>query len=180
MTSQFFRSAGSSASISDHHIQRGPSFPKPIDFTIDMQAGQTTERGPDGKVTQKSLDMPPDVSNGLPPNLLLNLLPTTPETKISYVAAGEKPRVVRISIKPAGTLPFSVGSMRRKATDFTLHFELGGVVGAVAPLVGKQPPDIHIWLESGNPPAFVREEGPLYDGGPIWRIEQIAPTFSRR
>jgi hypothetical protein len=42
---------------------------------------------------------------------------------------------------------------------------LGGVAGVVAPIVGKQPADYHIWLQSGSPPAFVREEGPLYEGG---------------
>jgi len=32
-----------------------------------------------------------------------------------------------------------VGAFRRKATDFTLHVELGGVAGIVAPMIGKQP-----------------------------------------
>jgi hypothetical protein len=30
--------------ISDHHIQRGPSFPKPMDVLIDAQTGQITSR----------------------------------------------------------------------------------------------------------------------------------------
>ena len=123
------------------------------------------------------MDLPADVSNGLPPNLLLNILPTTPETKIAYIAPGKKPRLVHLSIKPTGTLSFRVGGFRRKATDFTLHVELGGVTGVVAPLIGKQPSDYHIWLQDGVPPAFVREEGPLYEGGPIWRIEQVSPSF---
>jgi hypothetical protein len=163
--------------VSDHHIQHGPSFPKPIDFLIDMVSGDLTSRATDGTVTKVHMDLPNDVSNGMPPNLLLNILPTTPETKISYVAPGKKPRLVHISIKPNGGLPFSVGGLRRKATDFTLHVELGGVTGAVAPLIGKEPADYHIWLQNGTPPAFVREEGPLYEGGPIWRMEQIAPSF---
>jgi hypothetical protein len=164
--------------ISDHHIQRGPSFPKPIDFLIDGESGQIISRDKEGKLTQEHLDLPEDVSNGLPPNLLLNILPTTAETKISYVVPGTKPRVVRLSIKPTGTLPFTVGSLRRKATDFTIHVELGGLTGVVAPIIGKEPADYHIWLQNGTPPAFVREEGPLYEGGPIWRIEEVSPTFS--
>lgn len=165
--------------VSDHHIQHGPSFPKPIDFLVDMATGDLTSRNEDGTVTKEHADLPADVSNGLPPNLLLNILPNTPETKISFVAPGKKARVVKISIKPTGDLPFRVGSLRRKATDYTLHVELGGITGAVAPLIGKDPPDYHIWIQSGTPPAFIREEGPLYEGGPIWRIEQVAPTFAR-
>ena len=36
-----------------------------------------------------------------------------------------------------GTLSFRVGAFRRKATDFTLHVDLGGVAGVIAPIVGK-------------------------------------------
>ena len=128
-------------------------------------------------MTEEHLDLPPDVANGLPPNLLLNILQSTPETKISYVVPGAKPRVVHLSIKPAGTLPFRVGRLRRTAIDFTIHVELGGVTGLVAPLIGKEPSDFHIWIIPGNPPAFVREEGQLYEGGPIWRMEQISASF---
>lgn len=163
--------------ISDHHIQRGPSFPKPIDFLIDMKSGDLTFKAEDGTVSKAHMELPADVSNGLPPNLLHNILPSTPETKIAYIAPVKKPRLVHLSIKPTGTLPFRVGALRRSATDFTLHVELGGVAGVVAPIIGKQPSDYHIWLQSGVPPAFVREEGPLYEGGPISRMEQVSPSF---
>jgi hypothetical protein len=163
--------------VSDHYIQHGPSFPKPIDFFIDVASGELISRQEDGTVTKEHMDLPDDVSNGLPPNLIINLLPTTPETKISYVAPGKKPRLVHISIKPAGSSPFRVGNFHGRATDFDLHVELGGVAGVVAPILGKEPADDHIWLQSGRPPAFVREEGPLYEGGPIWRIEQLAPSL---
>ena len=119
--------------VSDHHIQHGPSFPKPIDVLIDGVTGQITSRAEDGKVRGEHLELPPDVSNGLPPNLLLNLLPSTPETNISYVAPGAKPRLVHLSIKPTGSLVFTVGGMRRKATDFTVHVELGGMTGVIPP-----------------------------------------------
>ena len=173
-----FKQRGTFQLIRDHHIQRGPSFPKPIDVLIDATTGQITSRAEDGKVNEEHLDLPPDVANGLPPNLLLNILQTAPETKISYVAPGAKPRLIHLSITPGGTLPFRVGGLRRTATDFRLHVELGGVTGLVAPLVGKAPADYHIWIMPGNPPAFVREEGQLYEGGPIWRIEQTTASFA--
>jgi hypothetical protein len=174
-----FTQRGTFQLVKDHHIQRCPSFPKPIDALIDVSTGQITSKAEDGKVTTEHLDLPSDVSNGLPPNLLLNIRPSTPETKVSYVAPGAKPRLIHLSIKPTGTVPFKVGGLRRMATDFTIHVELGGVTGIVAPIIGKEPKDFHIWIMDGVPPAFIREEGQMYEGGPIWRIEQISPTSTR-
>jgi len=172
-----FSQRGTFRLISNHHIQRGPSFPKSVDVLIDALTGQITYRTKDGKLTQTHLDLPPDVSNGLPPNLLMNLLPSIPETKLSFVAPTEKPRLIHISIKPAGNVSFTIGGIKRKAIDYVLHVELGGITGVVAPLIGKQPADYHIWILGGVSPAFIREEGALYEGGPIWRIEQISPAF---
>jgi hypothetical protein len=163
--------------ITDHHIQRGPSFPKPSDVFIDAGTGKITSRTDDGKSIQDHLDVPSDVSNGLPPNLLLNFLPTTPETRLSFVAPTAKPRLITVSVKPAGKVPFQIGGTARQAVDYVLHVELGGLTGMIAPMIGKQPADYHIWILEGATPAFIREEGQMYEGGPIWRIEQISPTF---
>jgi hypothetical protein len=168
---QFFRL------ISDHHVQHGPSFPKPIDLLIDAASGQITSHGEDGKINQSHLALPADVSNGLPPNLLLNILPSIPETKISFVAPTTKPRLIQVSIKPAGKVSFAIAGKARTATDFVLHIEVGGLAGAVAPMIGKQPADFHIWILEGSSPAFIREEGQFYEGGPLWKIEQTSPTF---
>jgi hypothetical protein len=99
--------------ISDHHIQRGPSFPKQVDVLIDAVTGQIPSCSEDGKITREHLDLPPDVSNGLPPNLLLNILPSTRETKLSFVAPTAKPRLISVSIKPLREVPFSVGGTSR-------------------------------------------------------------------
>jgi hypothetical protein len=163
--------------ISDHHIQRGPAFPNPSDIFIDAVSGQVTTRRQDGTLSQTHLDIPPDVANGLPPNLLMNLDPSTPETVLSYVAPTTKPSLIHISIKPAGKVPFTVGGEPRQAVDYVIHVELGGIKAVIAPVVGKQPADTHIWVLPGVAPAFIREEGQLFEGGPIWRIEQISPAF---
>jgi hypothetical protein len=165
--------------ISDHHIQRGPSFPKPIDVFINALTGEVTSHSEDRTVTPGHLDLPTDVSNGLPPNLLMNVLPSAAETKISFVAPTKKPRLIHLSIKNAGAAPFTIGGTARKAINYIVHVELGGVAGVVAPIVGKEPSDYHIWILGGEAPAFIREEGQLYEGGPVWRIEQISPTFSK-
>jgi hypothetical protein len=60
---------------------------------------------------------------------------------------------------------------------FEIKIELGGVAGMVAPLIGKQPPNIQIWIIGGEAPAFVKEEGFLYQGGPIWTIQLTSPVW---
>jgi hypothetical protein len=47
----------------------------------------------------------------------------------------------------------------------------------VAPLIGKQPANSQIWIIGGEAPAFVKEEGPLYEGGPIWTIQLTTPIW---
>ena len=49
--------------------------------------------------------------------------------------------------------------------------------GLVAPLVGKQPKDSHVWILGGDAPAFIKSEGPFYQGGPSWRLEPACPVW---
>jgi len=59
----------------------------------------------------------------------------------------------------------------RPATHYVLKAEIGGVAGFFAPLVGRQPPDSHVWIAGGNPPIYLRSDQPFYVGGPLWRME---------
>jgi hypothetical protein len=86
---------------------------------------------------------------------------------LSFVAPTAKPRLVKISVKPAGNVAFKVGETTRKAVDDVLHVEFDGLTGVIAPMIGKQPADYHIWILEGASPAFIREEGQFYDGGPV-------------
>jgi hypothetical protein len=165
--------------ISDHHVQRGPSFPKPMESTIDVAKGLISSTDAEGATRTTHVDLPPDTYNGLASKVLLNISASTPETKMSDVVPSANGRIVHLSVKNAGEVPFMIGGSRRQAIDYVVHVELGGVAGVVAPVVGKQPPDYHVWISSGENPAFIREEGPLYDGGPIWRIQQISATFAK-
>ena len=47
----------------------------------------------------------------------------------------------------------------------------------VAPLVGKAPPNIDLWVIGGLAPTFVREKGPTYQDGPILTIELTSPVW---
>ena len=167
--------------VNDHHIQRGPFFPHPLDLTIDAGSGQVTVRSTDkeGKtqVTTDHLKLPPDIANGLVSLLVRNLPPGAPVSELSMVVAAPKPRVVKLVITPRDEDPFNLGGFTRKGTRFDIKFQLGGVAGVVAPLVGKQPPDVQLWILGGESPAFLREEGITYEGGPTLILELYPPTW---
>jgi hypothetical protein len=164
--------------ISDHHVQRGPSFPNPTDATIDARRGTVMTRDAHGAMTTAHLDMPPDVYNGLASTLLMNVDPAAPETRIAIVIALAKPRLAHLSMKRGGEVKFTLGGTPRVATEFVVHVELDGVAGVVAPLIGKEPLDYRVLILTGADPAFIREEGQLYVGGPVWRIQQISAVLS--
>jgi hypothetical protein len=165
--------------ISDHHIQKGPSFPHPMDVTIDAQTGQITVRstGKDGKQEVKTdhVDLPPDLANGMVPLVVENMASEEPETTVSMLVLAPKPRLVKLVISKGGEESFSVSGSDRKAIHYEIKIDLGGVAGVVAPLIGKKPPDIQVWTVGGPAPVFVREQGPLYSEGPIMTI-QLAGT----
>jgi hypothetical protein len=163
--------------ISDHHIQRGPSFPQPIDVMVDAKTGMVSSTDSDGKVVAVHFKMPGDVYNGMASTLLMNIDPRAPETRIAAVVASAKPRLIHLSMKNGGGKQFTIGGITRTATDFVVHVELGGVAGVVAPLIGKEPTDYHVLLVTGPDPVFIREEGALYVGGPVWRIQQISAVI---
>jgi hypothetical protein len=79
--------------ISDHHIQRGPPFPKPFDMFIDARSGQITSRDKNQKATQSHLDLESDICNGILLPLLLNIDPTSTPVRLSMVAPPLRVRV---------------------------------------------------------------------------------------
>ncbi|MDQ2844726.1 MAG: hypothetical protein M3Y72_27525 [Acidobacteriota bacterium] len=176
-----FSQRGNFRLISDHHIQKGPMFPKSTGVSINAISGQVTVRYKDKdqeKVETDHLDLPPDLANGILLEIVKNIAPDT-ITKLSYLVATPKPKIVKLSIVSQGEETFSVASAHHKATLFNIKVELGGLTGVIAPLIGKQPADTEIWVAEGEAPAFVRSEGPFYLGGPIWTIEMTSPVWRK-
>ncbi|MCU1308807.1 MAG: hypothetical protein JWN45_3502 [Acidobacteriaceae bacterium] len=177
-----FSQRGNFRLLSDHHVQKGPSFPHPMDVSIDASTGdvqvRSTEDGKE-KVETEHLDLPPDLANGMILTILKNISPDTPETKLSYVVTTPKPRLVKLAITPQGEDTLTTAGSPHRATQYVLKVELGGIAGVVAPLIGKQPQDLRVWVLGGKAPAFVRMEGPLFESGPIWRIELTSPVWQK-
>jgi hypothetical protein len=167
-----------------HLVQKGPVFKVPLDMTIDGSTGKVRVRysDEDGKEKEENdrLELPPDLANGMIPVLLKNIPGGTEQTTVSMVAATPKPRLVSVVITPEGEAKFLAGGASHVATQFRIKVDIGGVLGFLAPLLGKQPEDSHAWVLDGDAPLFVRMEGPLFMGGPSWRIEPASPVWQGR
>ena len=87
---------------------------------------------------------------------------------------------MKLAIAGAGEEPFSTGGATRKAMHYVLKVDIGGIKGFIAPLIGKQPPDSHVWILNGDAPAFVKSEQQLYNEGPVWRIELVSPVWPKQ
>jgi hypothetical protein len=165
--------------LSDHVVQKGPAFPRQLDMTINAESGQVTVRYKDDdgkeKVEDEKLDLPPDLANGIMPVLLKNVSAGHLPPSVSYLAATPKPRLVKVALAVTGVESIAVAGSSRRATHYVARVDIGGMSGALAPIFGKQPPDNHLWILEGESPAFLRSEGPLYVGGPSWRIELTSP-----
>ncbi len=176
-----FSQRGSFRLLTYHLIQKGPTFGQHTDLSFDTTSGNVivhhTEKDGKEKVITDHRDLPPDVANGLILTLLKNLRPGDTPTTVSMIATTPKPRLVKLAISPQGEDPFSTSGTKRMATHYVIKVEIGGVEGKIAPLLGKQPPDIHVWVLGGEAPAFVKMEGPLFYGGPLWRIELASPLW---
>lgn len=163
--------------ISDQVVQKGPSFKQESETFLDATTGnvmvRTVEKGKE-KTSNKHLDLPPDVSNGLVLILAFNLDPSAAETTVSMVAASG-PRVVKLNISPGQEKLFKTGAVTYHAQHYVVKTKVQGVAGVVAPLIGKVPPDIHIWILKSEAPAFMEFEGPLSPDSPVWRIELASP-----
>jgi hypothetical protein len=151
-----------------------------METLIDAASGQVTVRYTDDhgqeQVLTEHLELPPDVANGILFTLLKNVQPSVHKATVSYVAATPKPRLVNLEIIPQGQEPFSIGSYTHKAMRYVVKVKIGGVAGAIARFMGKQPPDTQTWVLAGGAPAFVRSDGPLYGDGPVWRMELAIPA----
>lgn len=169
--------------VSDRHIQKGPACPHPTDVLINAATGQVTVRFIDKdheEAGTEHLDLPPDLANGILLNVLKNVQPSATETKISYVAASPKPRLVKPSIATQSEELFFIADSPHKAIRFVVKVELGGITGMIAPLLGKQPAYTNVWVAGREALTFVKSEGPLYLGGPIWSIEMTNPIGRER
>ena len=169
--------------LSDHLVQKGPVFKRPMDVSINGSTGVVTvhyndEKGK-GKTEAAQLALPPDLSNGIVSIMLKNLPPGTQSTTLSMVVATPKPLLIKLAISAGGADSFLIGETRYKAARYVVKPEIGGVRGVLAHLVGKQPLDTLVWILEGSCPTYLKSEGQSFEGGPIWRTQLASPAWPR-
>jgi hypothetical protein len=166
--------------ISDHHIQKGPAFREPLDLSINVPDKLVTWREVKNgreEVHTQHMEVPSDLANGMTSLIVENFPKNAPELKVSYLVVASKPRVVTLSTRPEGEEIFYVGGVARHAKRYRTHVEIGGLTGLIAPLIGRQPADIQMWVTAGEVATFLKMEGPLYEKGPTWTTELSAPGW---
>jgi hypothetical protein len=163
-------------------VQRGPSFPETMEVSLDRKTGSYKVRSVrDGRedASSGSIDLPPDVYNGMAPMLLKNLEPGGPSETVHVVAFTPKPRLIELEMVRAGNQRLLSGDLAREATRYALKPMLGSALRLFATLLGKAPVDQECVILTEDVPAFVRCDGPLYLKGPVWRIEGTSARSAR-
>jgi hypothetical protein len=166
--------------VSDRLVQRGPAFPNPCEVRIDASSQLVSIRAlskSGDTIKTEHMELPSDLSNGLLFNLIKNLQPNAPGVKVSYLAPEEKPRLIKLAIALEKEGQFTIAGRPLKAAEWDVKPELGGLTGVVAPMIGKQPPDTHVWIAEGGVPTIVRVDTALYVGGPVWSIQLASPVW---
>ena len=158
-----------------HLVQRGPSFPA-AEISFDRATGRyqaRTQDKPGGEERQASgrFEFPADLYNGMALTLLKSL-PRGAGASVGMLAFTPEPRLIRMELTREGEDRVRVGPGVKIATRYLVKLEIGGLTGAVASLMGKDPPDLRYWVIEGEVPAFAQFEGAMYLNGPVWRLEQ--------
>lgn len=164
-----------------HLVQRGPVFNDDTEISLERATGKyrvKTKSHKDGReeVLEGSLDLPADVYNGLILTVVKDLPKGASET-VHFVAFTPAPRLIQLELVPAGEHPVLVGELEKTAVHYSLKPRLGTWLTFFATVLRRVPPDDDVWIVKDEVPAFVRFEGPLYMGGPVWRIELASPRW---
>jgi hypothetical protein len=178
-----YRQQGTFQLVRNHHIQQGPFFAKPVDFTVEASTGTATSRTTDKNgeihIESEHMDLPEDLANGFVGTLLLNVPPNTTPFRAGILAPVFGGRLLRILISPEGEQPFHKAGQTLKATVFRIHPELGGILGWLATLLGLQPKDVMVWILEGEQPAVMRVVGQLGGSGPVVSSELEGTSFGK-
>jgi hypothetical protein len=170
--------------VSYHAVQKGPFFKTPMETTIDAKTGRVTiraaEKDGEEKTWDETLQLPDDLANGLVGTLAKSLSWDTAKTTVSMVVATPKPRLVKLVITPLAKERMAIGRRRRTVLHYKAEIELGGLAGVVAPLIGKDPPDGHVWILGGDAPTYLMSESPLALGTPPLHMELAGPFWPAR
>jgi hypothetical protein len=164
-------------------VQRGPSFPADVDAAFERASGRYTTRiseneNEPAEAREGQIDLPADLYNGMSSTLLRNLAPGA-TARGHVLAFTPKPRILKLELLPEGDETIAIGALSRPVTRYLVNLEIGGMMGVLASVAGKSPPDLRYWIAGGPARAFVKFEGPFFLNGPVWRIELATPRWPK-
>ena len=169
--------------VRNHHIQKGPFFTKPVDFTVEAATGIVTSRTieKNGKihVESKHINLPDDLANGFVGTLLLNVPHNTAPFRVGMLVPVGGGRLIRLLISPENEQTVHLAGQTFKATVFRVHPELGVIVGMIARLLGMQPKDVMVWVLDGEEPAVAVVVGQLGGSGPVVSADLVGSSFDK-
>ena len=178
-----YRQQGTFRLVRNHHIEKGPFFVKPVDFSVEAATGiatnRTVEKNGTIHVVSEHIYLPDDLANGFVGTLLLNVPHDTTPFRVGMLAPVGGGRLIRLLISAEGEQPFHTTGQTLRATVFRIHPELGGFVGVIAQLIGLQPKDVMVWILEGEEPAVVRIVGQLGGYGPVVSSELEGASFGK-
>jgi hypothetical protein len=162
-------------------VQHGPAFAADTEIELNRAASTYRIKTTDHKAGQvKALDgkleLPPDTYNGMIFAVTKNLPKGAAET-VHLVAFTPEPRIIELQIAPANEQRVVIGKLDKVALHYVLKPQLGALLTLFATILGRVPPDEDVWVIKDDVPAFARFEGPLYVGGPVWRLELTSPHW---
>ena len=169
--------------VRNHHIQKGPFFTKPVDFTVEaatgIVTGRTIEKNGKMHVESKHINLPADLANGFVGTLLLNVPHNTAPFRVGMLAPVSGGRLIRLLISPEEEQTVQLSGRSLKATVFRVHPELGGIVSVIARLLGIQPKDVMVWVLEGEAPAVAVVVGQLGGSGPVVSADLVGTSFDK-
>ena len=164
-----------------HLVQHGPSFTEDTEVSMERASAKyrvKTKARKDGReeVLDGTLDLPPDVYNGMIFTVAKNFSQGAGET-VHTVAFTPAPRLIQLELPPSGEQKVLVGELPKTATHYVVKPKLGIWLKLFATLLGRVPADYHAWIITHGAPAFARFEGSLYVAGPVWLVELATPRW---
>jgi hypothetical protein len=178
-----FTQQGVFAMQSYHLVQRGPAFAEDSEISLQRASGKYSVRTKSHKDGQEeavagTLDLPPDVYNGMVTTVVKNLAMGANAT-VHLIAFTPKPVLIELEIQPVGEHNMLVGQLVKKAIHYVFKPHPGPWLEFFGKLLGRMPADYHVWVITDGAPAFARFEGALNPTGPVWRIELTSPRWPK-
>ena len=178
-----YRQQGTFRLVRYHHLQKGPFFTKPIEFTIEAATGIVSSRVVDKKgkirVDSKHMDLPQDLANGFVGTLLLNMPHNLRPFRVAMLAPAGGGRLIPILISPESEQAVQLRGQTFRAIVFRIHPELNGFVRVFARLLGLEPKDVIVWVLEGEEPEVAVVVGQLGGYGPVVSSDLVGTSLGK-